>query len=321
MPQADDAHTLTRTRAAGHGTAEIMMLLATFFWASNIVAGKFALMSLSALALAQLRMLAAAILYIVAYIIWRGLPPLRLPKGHWRLLVLMALSGITANQILYIGGLNHTSVAHAGLIQAVGPIAVLLLAAAMGRESLSAAKILGMIISFLGVALLIIEKPAHGSAAHWSGDVLLILACIVFAYYTILAKQVADQYDALTLNVYVFALGALFLIPICGISVVHVHWTQVGLDAWLGLGYMALFGSFIAYFIYAFALEELSASNVAAFAYLQPVMAAALGLWLLHEKISPSAIVGGLLILAGLYLTERARNVSKHMHHLATGRI
>jgi drug/metabolite transporter (DMT)-like permease len=308
-------------RSRSHTAAEAMMLAATFFWASNIVAGKVALTAFSALALAQLRMAAAAILYIVVYAAWRGLPPLRLGRREWGLMALMALTGITANQIFYIGGLDMTSVTHAGLIQAIGPIAVLLLSAAMGREPLTVRKIIGMAVAFLGVAVLLFEKPGSGSGAHWTGDVVMILACAVFAYYTILTKQVANRYDPLVLNVYVFALGALFLIPFCGYSTAMVAWGRIPAGAWLGLAYMVLFGSFVAYLIYAFALERLSASNVAAFAYLQPVMAALLGLWLLGERISTPVVIGGALILGGLYLTERARGSGKHMTHLATGRV
>jgi len=68
---------------------------------------------------------------------------------------------------------------------------------------------------------------------------------------------------------------------------------------------MILFGSVVPYLIYAFALTELAASRVAAFSYLQPVIATALGVWLLAERLTSSAVAGGTLILLGVYLTER----------------
>ena len=88
-----------------------------------------------------------------------------------------------------------------------------------------------------------------------------------------------------------------------------------------GCSLRILFGSFVAYLIYAFALEKLSASNVAAFAYLQPVMAALMGIWLLGEKLSIAVVFGGILILFGLYLTEDARGGRKNIEHLARGRV
>lgn len=303
------------------GLANGLMLLTTFCWASNIVAGKEALLGFNSLALAQLRMGAAAILYILLYIVLRGLPKLRLTKREWLMLALMALTGITLNQICYIGGLARTSVTHTGLIQAIGPVMVLLLSASMGMEVLTHRKIIGTAISFLGVALLLIEKPGQGSGANWLGDLIVIVAGAFFAYYTILLKKAAGRYDPLTSNALVFGLGAIFLVPFCLHSVVQIRWSEIPLHAWLGLAYMVLFGSFVAYLIYAFALEQLSASNVAAFAYLQPLMAALMGMWLLDEKISLTAVLGGALILFGVYLTERARGERKSIHHLARGRI
>lgn len=304
-----------------HGLASVLMLVTTFFWAGNIVAGKFALRGFSTLALAQLRMGAAALIYWAVYLAWRGLPPLRLFKRYLLLLVLMALFGITINQICYIGGLARTSVTHAGLIQAIGPVIVLCLAASMGMERLTVMKAAGMAVCFAGVALLLAGKSPEGSGAHWSGDVILIIAGAAFAYYTILMKEVAQLFDTLTLNAVVFGIGAILLIPFCARSVGEVPWRSISLDSWLGLAVMILFGSFISYLIYGFALHELAASTVASFSYLQPLMAAALGIWLLAERISLNAVFGGIIILAGVYLTERGRGEQKHVQHLATGKV
>lgn len=301
--------------------ANALMLVTTFCWASNIVAGKEALRGFDALALAQLRMAGAAILYIVLYLAWRGRPKLRLSKREWGMLSLMALTGITLNQVCFIGGLARTSVTHTGLIQAIGPVIVLLLSASMAMEALTRRKLLGMTISFVGVALLLIERPEQGSGANWLGDIIVIAAGVFFAYYTILLKKYAHRFDPLTSNALVFALGALFLFPFCAHSIVRTRWSLIPPHAWWGLAYMVLFGSFVAYLIYAFALESLSASNVAAFAYLQPLMAALMGIWLLGEKVSLSAVIGGALILVGVYFTERERGVRKNIQHLARGRI
>ncbi|MGH9446441.1 MAG: DMT family transporter [Terriglobia bacterium] len=301
--------------------ASSLMLLTTFFWAGNLVAGKFALTGFSSLALAQVRMAASGLLYWVLYISYRGLPSLRLSRRQWLILGLMALTGITLNQIFYIGGLARTSVTHAGLIQAIGPVMVLLLAGFLRIETLTRWKIAGMGVSFTGVAILLIERPGRASGAHWSGDLMMIAAGGVFAWYTILMKEVAHLYDTLTLNALVFGLGAILLVPFCASATARVSWAHVSGRAWAGLGFMVLFGSLVAYLIYGFALQELAASTVASFSYLQPVMAAALGVWLLGERITVSTIVGGAVILAGVYLTEHARGAKRHIRHLATGKV
>ncbi|HEX7359657.1 MAG TPA: DMT family transporter [Bryobacteraceae bacterium] len=305
----------------GSGQASALMLVTTFCWASNIVAGKVALSGFDSLALAQVRMAGAAILYILLYVSWKGLPVLRLTKRQWLMLAAMAFTGITLNQICFIGGLNRTSVTHTGLIQAIEPVMVLLASAFLGMEALTHRKIFGMMISFLGVALLLAERPAKGSGASWLGDLIVIAACVSFCYYTVVLKKVAHQYDPLTLNALVFGLGAIFLLPFCMHSVLQTRWESIPLNAWWGLAYMVVFGSFVSYLIYVFALELLSASKVAAFSYLQPLMAALMGIWLLGEKVSFAAVIGGALILFGVYFTEHARGERKNIHHVATGRI
>jgi drug/metabolite transporter (DMT)-like permease len=128
-----------------------------------------------------------------------------------------------------------------------------------------------------------------------------------FAYYTIQVKEIANRYDALTLNTLTFALGSLLMIPFAARSVLNIHWANVTLGAWGGLAFMVGLGTVVAYLFYAFALTELSASRAAAFAYLQPVVAALLGVWLLGERITLRVVGSGALILLGLYLAERER--------------
>ena len=143
-----------------------------------------------------------------------------------------------------------------------------------------------------------------------------------FAYYTIQVKEIANQYDALTLNTLTFAIGCLLMIPFAARSVINIRWAKVTLGAWGGLAFMIVLGTVVAYLFYAFALTELAASRVAAFAYLQPVVAALLGAWLLGESITPRVIVCGALILLGVYLAERERGKrgSRQMGRWAVGR-
>jgi drug/metabolite transporter (DMT)-like permease len=285
----------------------LLMLLATFCWAANIIAAKEALTGFSAMALAALRIAGAALLFALLFLA-RGKPlGFRLTRRHWLVMILLALSGVTFNQIFFIGGLARTSVAHAGLIVAIGPVMVLVLSCLMRLEALTVPKFVGMLISFGGVAILTTGKAAQGASGHWAGDLVLLAGSAVFAYYTILVKEVADQYDALTLNVLAFGTGALLMIPFGTWWVLEVRWATIPSHAWWGLAYMVVFGSVLPYLLFAIAMTELTAARVAAFSYVQPVIATGLGIWLLAEKLTLKIILGGILILSGVYLTERER--------------
>jgi drug/metabolite transporter (DMT)-like permease len=285
----------------------LLLFWGTVFWASNIVAGKEAVSGFGIMGLAQLRLAGAALLFAALFLAWRERPELRLNRRQWLVLTGVAFNGLTLNQICFINGLARTSVAHTGLIVALGPVMVLSLSCLMRLEPLTMPKLFGMLISFGGVAVLTLGGEEVGSAAHWQGDLIVLAGSVSFAYYTIQVKEIANRYDALTLNTLTFALGALLMIPFAARSVLNIRWANVTLGAWCGLGFMIVLGTVVAYLFYAFALTELSASRAAAFAYLQPVVAALLGTWLLGEKITARVIAGGALILLGVYLAERER--------------
>lgn len=297
----------------------LLMLLATFAWAANIIAGKVVLHSLSAPALAQVRVVAAALVFGALFAGWRGRPHLRLERREWSFLALTAVFGITLNQLFFIGGIGRTSAAHAGLIVALGPVMVLILSCAMRLEALTALKSLGAVVSFAGVGVLTAGKAAHSNGATWVGDVILIVGSAVFAYYTILVKEISDRYDALTLNTLIFGMGAIFMLPFGAGAVARTNWQSLPSQVWWGIAFMVVFGSVISYLFFAFALTELTAARVAAFAYLQPVIAAALGIWLLGETLTARVVIGGGMILAGVYLSERERGEEKPLRDVVHG--
>ncbi|MHB8655425.1 MAG: DMT family transporter [Terriglobia bacterium] len=303
--------------ARNHGRMHLLMLGATICWASNIVAGKEALRGFGALALAQLRLAGAALVLGIIFLAWTRRPRIHLHPRQWLFLLWVALFGITLNQMFFIGGLSRTSVAHAGLIVALGPVMVLVLSCLMRLEALTALKFAGMVISFAGVGFLSMGGGGPGSGATLSGDLILLAGSAVFALYTVLVKEIADRYDALTLNMLIFVMGALMMMPFAGRAILHVRWNLVPSMAWWGLAFMVFFGSVVAYLIYAFALTELTAARVAAFAYLQPVIAAALGVWLLGESMTRREVIGGAMILLGVYLSERERGEERRAQSVA----
>jgi drug/metabolite transporter (DMT)-like permease len=282
------------------------MLIATVCWAANIIAVKEALHELRPLVLVQLRILGAALLFAVLFCAWRRRPRVKLNLHQWRVMAALALSGVIFNQLFFIGGVARTSVAHTGLIVALGPVMVLVLACLMRLEALTVLKLLGMLISFAGVGILTTGKSAHGNGGHWQGDLIVLAGSAVFAYYTILVKGVAQRYDALTLNTFTYGIGALLFTPFGARAALQAPWAIRTPVEW-ALAYMIVFGSVVPYTIYAFAMADLAASRVAAFSYLQPIIATSLGVLLLAEKLTTAVVIGGALILLGVYLTERER--------------
>jgi len=292
---------------AGHSRMHLLMLLVVVCWASNIIAGKEGLTGFAVLALAQLRVLGAAIIFAILFLASGRMRRLQLSPRKWPILVAMAASGIALNQLTFIGGMARTTVAHTGLITALGPVMVLAIAVVIRQEVLTAWKFAGMMIAFAGVGILTADKSGQGSGGHWKGDLIMLVSTLLFAIYIILMKEVASQFDALTLNTLTFVLGALMMLPVCAHAVLVTNWAALSLEPWWGLAFLVVLGTLIPYLLFAYVLTELPASRAAAFNYLQPVIASGLGIWLLSERLTSKVLIGGGLILTGVYLTERER--------------
>jgi drug/metabolite transporter (DMT)-like permease len=289
----------------------MLMLVVVVCWASNIIAGKEALKGFNALALAYLRVLGAAAVFWIGFLASGRIRRLHLSRRQVYLLLAMAANGIALNQLTFIGGMARTTVAHTGLIVALGPVMVLVIAVVLRMEALTAAKFLGMLIAFAGVAILTSDKAGQGNGGHWVGDLILLASTLVFAVYIVLMKEIANDFDGLTLSALTFGLGAGMMSPFCTGAVVRTDWAGLRWESWCGLAFLVVFGSVISYLLFAYVMTELTASRAAAFNYLQPVIASGLGIWLLSEHLTRSVLIGGGLILAGVYLTERDRGDEK----------
>ncbi len=279
-----------------------LILLMVVFWSGNYIAGKIALREFSPLLLAGLRIGLAGLMILPVFALRRGEP--RPPASGVGRLLLLGILGVTLNQLFFIVGLSRTSVAHSALIIGLTPILVLLLACMRGLERMTARKAGGMAIALAGVAVLKAFEPASGNAT-WLGDFFVFLAALCFALFTVFGKEVTHQYSAITVNALAYVGGGLALLPVTLWEAGRQSLAHVSMGAWIAAVYMALFSSVIAYLIYYHALTHMAASRVSAFSYLQPVFASAMGVAILDERLGAPVIAGGLVILSGVYLTER----------------
>lgn len=212
------------------------------------------------------------------------------------------------NQVCFTVGLNYTTVGHSALIIGMGPILVLLLACAQGLEALTAKKVFGMAVAFVGVTVLAAE---HGLGLHSGtllGDLITFTGSFAFALYTVLGKKVAAIYDSVSMNAYNYLAGGILVLPLAIHQALRLGrgrgWAAVSWQGWAALGYMAAFASVLAYLIYFWVLRHMTASRLGAFGYLHPVLTTLLGVVLLGEKLTRSLLLGGGLVLAGVALIE-----------------
>ncbi len=281
-----------------------MVSVMVLIWSANFIIGKVALREFPVLTATGLRaLLAAAILWPIFLASAPREERARL-RRDWKTMLVLSVFGVTLNQLLFLAGLKNTSVPHSALIISLSPVFVLILARMHGLEQLTALKVFGLGLSLAGVALLTTERH-DGTGPTLHGDLYALLGSMAFAYFTVRGKEVSPYYGSVTMNTATYTLGALTLLPLTLVGLWQGGAHGVSLKAWLSLLYMAAGASVLAYLIFYYALRRLAATRLVALSYLQPVIATFLSVLFLGEKITLTLLVGGAVILGGVYMTER----------------
>jgi drug/metabolite transporter (DMT)-like permease len=272
------------------------------FWSLNYVVGKVALREFPPVLLTCLRTTIAGAFILPIYL-WRerGRPWTWTSRELGELL-LLGIYGVIANQLFFVLGLAWTSVAHAAVIMTLMPILVLLLAAFLGQERITARKVLGMTIAAAGVGVLQLERKS-GSGATLLGDFCTFLCGISLAVFTVRSKQLMKRFGSLMINSVAYIGGSLAIAPLTIWLSVRYGAGRASAAAWWSVAYMAVFSSVLAYFIYNYALTYMPASRASAVSYLQPLGATLLAVLLLGEPVTTTLAIGGILVLTGVFVT------------------
>lgn len=287
------------------------LLLVQLWFATLGVAGKIVLRELPPLGLVTARLLgAAAFLWALRgaqALVTRGdegqegnQPLTR--RDLWQALVL-ALLGFAVNQVLFITGLARTTATNAVVLGSTIPVFTFAVAAARGQERPRAARLFGLLLALCG-ALLLTGLSGLLSPGTLVGNVMLLVNCLSYATYLVLARPFLARFPALRSTSILFLLAALFVLPLGGAAL----WDglpRLHLTGALALGYVVVFCTVGTYVLNAYALKRAPASLVATYIYLQPVLGTILAAALLHERPGVETLASGGLILAGLWLVTR----------------
>lgn len=267
------------------------------------VAAKLVFPHLTPLSLALARLLAgAAVLITLERLMVRSKLP---PKRDLLAFAGFALLGVVLNVGLYLEGLKRTTATNAILLIATIPAFTLLIALALRREKVDKLQVAGLAISFAGVAGLVIAKGASFGLGTVIGDVMVIANSLCYSFYLVLSKPYLKRYDSTTLIAWVFAFGVLEMAILAGPQLLATDWGMLDGRAWAGFVYVLLLGTVFTYGVNAWVLRHTSASHVANFVYLQPIIGVSAAAIILGEPITWQLLLAGAIILAGVTLATR----------------
>jgi len=274
----------------------------TVLWGSNYSIAKRALLEIHPLAIAFARAAAGVTFFALLFLARRDRR--RLLPGLLRAAPL-GLLGIFGNQLLFMTGLQRTSAAHSAILIGMLPVFVLLISAAGGQERIRPLKLAGILTAFAGVCLIALEHGVGLEVASLQGDLLTLFAVLSFAGYTVAGKPVLRDLGPIDATGCAFLTGGSAILLVTAPAAARQDWRSVSPRGLLCLAAVMLLSTIAAYLLYYFAVSRLEPSKVAAFMYLQPLVATLIAFFVAGERFSAVFLCGGAMVLAGVLLAER----------------
>lgn len=279
-------------------TALAAALAVTLFaWGLSYVWTKVALAALGPFTLVCVRFTAATGLFALAFG-FTGLRPQRLsPADHGRMFVL-ALFQPVGHFAFETWGLVFTTASAAALIVAAIPLAVLALAAGLGRQRAGWGDLARILVSAGGVACIISGGGAGEAGGALAGNLLMLGAVFSTAGYVVLGGALVRRLDAVTVTFLQLAWGALLFLPGCAWEIAGRGWPVLDGRGYAAVAALTVLASFAAFLCYNFVLSRLHPTRAALWLNAVPLVTAAGAFVVLGERPGGWQLAGGVLVLA-----------------------
>ncbi len=224
-------------------------------------------------------------------------------KDYWKIISLGLLI-IPFNQTLYLYGQKFTAAGHAALLFATVPIWIFLNAIIILKEKLVWRRMIGIVVAMIGVLTIMFSGAVEFGKEYLWGDLMILIAVIAWAYYTVIGKPLVQKYGAIRVTTYALVSGSLVYFPFGLYMALKFDYSQVTLGGWGSVFYMAVMTSVVVYVLWYWVLKYMDASRIAVFHNLQPVIASAVAFLWLNEPVGWPFVIGGLIALGGVIIAE-----------------
>ena len=281
---------------------EVSLVLAATFWGLNFAATKYATATIPPLLLVALRFAVGGLLLLL---VLRIVEP-KSGLGRRDLLPMGALGcfGVATAQTGFTFGVSLSSAGSTGLIFATAPVWGLLLGAVLGLERPTWKGAIGVGLSIVGVALVVLDGLRSGDASL-VGDLLVLIAAVCVGAYAVLSMPLLERHTPLTVATYPVVFGIPFLLLLSSPQLLSLDWGSVGAGPWAAVAYAGVFATAFAFSAWQRGISRIGANKVLVYQYLITVVAVTSGIVFFGETLSMNKIAGGMVILLGVYLARR----------------
>lgn len=227
-------------------------------------------------------------------------------RADWNAVLASAALIVVANNVLLFFGQQFTTSAIASVMYSFAPVLTPIFALVLlGNERLSWPGILGILLGFVGIAIVSQPDPGNMLTGDAVGMGLVLLAAASVALGGVLVRRAEPTMSSVGMTAWAMLIGALtihVLSAALGESVSRVQWDPLTL---LALAYIGVLATAVAYTTYFGLLERVGPIKVSLTTYVVPLVATLIGWTLLDESITVTMLGGFVFIFFGFVLLER----------------
>lgn len=279
------------------------ILLASIFWGVNVAVTKALIPDwMSANGISFVRLCGGALLFWITSIF---LKTERIEKGDWLKLLVGGMVGLFLFIYLFVTSLRYGSPIDISIIMTLPPVFVVLIGVLFQKRRPSWIECLGIIVSFAGAAIVILDTPGGKSGSNnLMGDLLAIASTICYAIYLVILEKPTQKYRPVNMLRWVFlfaSVPALLLLP--GLQHMPILHTTNAIP-WVEIAFILLCPTFLAYFLVQPAVKSIGSELVSLYQYLLPVFATLTAVIMGLDKLKWMQVVAMAIIVGGMVLTN-----------------
>ena len=288
-------------------TPHVVLTLATMMWAGHTIAARISVNEISPMLLMELRWILCLLVLIV---FCRKQLISQLPAVRERLgwVFMMGAFGMAGFTVFFILAAQHTTAVNLGITQGSIPAFVMLIGLVVLRTKISLLQICGLALSLAGVVLLVSggSFSVIKSVQFNVGDLLMLIACLCYAGYTVGLSRRIVMSPVLMLAF--FSAAAVVTLTIStAIEYAQGSLVMPGLKGWLIVIYCAIFPSLLAQVLFMRGVELAGSNRAGLYVNLVPVFAALFAVIILGEVMYFYHILSLAFVLGGIYMAERGK--------------
>ncbi len=282
--------------------AHFAALFTITIWGTTYISTKILLKDFSPVEIMVFRFIIGLIALFIAY------PHILKPKSLRQelLFACAGLCGVTLYFLFQNIALDYTFASNVGIIVSIAPMLTAILAFIFSKEKLHLSFFIGFFAAMAGIVLVVLNGNLV-LKLNPLGDILAALAAMVWSIYSVLMKKISSfNYNTIQITRRVFIYGLIFIIPAAFIFNANLSLNRfTELENLFNIIYLGLGASALCFVSWNWSINILGPVKTNLYIYLNPVITIITAALILHESMTLMAISGTILILSGLYISQR----------------